>query len=43
LFLDGSVSSLSAPGIDRSGFRPLGPIIGAFERGRNPDRQLTTR
>jgi uncharacterized protein YigE (DUF2233 family) len=43
LFLDGSVSSLSAPGIDRSGFRPLGPIFGAFERSRNPHRQLTTR
>jgi uncharacterized protein YigE (DUF2233 family) len=43
LFLDGSVSSLSAPGIDRSGFRSLGPMIGAFDRGRNTDRQLTTR
>jgi uncharacterized protein YigE (DUF2233 family) len=34
LFLDGSVSSLVAPGIDRTGFRSLGPMIGAFERGR---------
>jgi uncharacterized protein YigE (DUF2233 family) len=34
LFLDGSVSSLTAPGIDRTGFRSLGPMIGAFERGR---------
>jgi uncharacterized protein YigE (DUF2233 family) len=34
LFLDGSVSSLSAPGLDRTGFRSLGPMIGAFERGR---------
>ncbi|MBV9567023.1 MAG: phosphodiester glycosidase family protein [Hyphomicrobiales bacterium] len=33
LFLDGSVSSLFAPSIDRSdGFAPLGPIIGAVER-----------
>ncbi len=32
LFLDGSVSSLSAPGVDRTGFRSLGPIIGAFEK-----------
>ena len=32
LFLDGSVSSLSAPGLDRTGFRSLGPMIGAFER-----------
>ncbi len=34
LFLDGSVSSLSAPGLDRTGFRSLGPMIGAFERSR---------
>jgi uncharacterized protein YigE (DUF2233 family) len=34
LFLDGSVSSITAPGIDRTGFRSLGPMIGAFERGR---------
>jgi uncharacterized protein YigE (DUF2233 family) len=34
LFLDGSVSSLSAPGLDRTGFRSLGPMIGAFEKGR---------
>ncbi len=32
LFLDGSVSSVSAPGIERSGFRSLGPLIAAFER-----------
>jgi uncharacterized protein YigE (DUF2233 family) len=32
LFLDGSVSSLTAPGIDRTGFRSLGPMIGAFEK-----------
>jgi uncharacterized protein YigE (DUF2233 family) len=35
LFLDGSVSSLSAPGVDRTGFRSLGPMIGAFEKGRS--------
>jgi uncharacterized protein YigE (DUF2233 family) len=34
LFLDGSVSSLSAPGLDRMGFRSLGPMIGAFEKTR---------
>jgi uncharacterized protein YigE (DUF2233 family) len=33
LFLDGSVSSISAPGLDRTGFRSLGPMIGAFEKG----------
>jgi uncharacterized protein YigE (DUF2233 family) len=38
LFLDGSVSSLSAPGLDRTGFRSLGPMIGAFERGRQATR-----
>lgn len=38
LFLDGSVSSLSAPGIDRTGFRALGPMIGAFEKGRQATR-----
>jgi uncharacterized protein YigE (DUF2233 family) len=38
LFLDGSVSSLSAPGLDRSGFRSLGPMIVAFEKGRNAQR-----
>jgi uncharacterized protein YigE (DUF2233 family) len=32
LFLDGSVSSVTAPGIDRTGFRSLGPLIAAFER-----------
>jgi uncharacterized protein YigE (DUF2233 family) len=35
LFLDGSVSSLSAPGVDRTGFRSLGPMIGAFEKRQN--------
>ncbi|MCA3564955.1 MAG: phosphodiester glycosidase family protein [Methylocystis sp.] len=43
LFLDGSVSSISAPGIERAGFRALGPMIGAFERGRKSDPQLSTR
>jgi uncharacterized protein YigE (DUF2233 family) len=38
LFLDGSVSSLSAPGFDRTGFRSLGPMIGAFEKGRQATR-----
>jgi uncharacterized protein YigE (DUF2233 family) len=38
LFLDGSVSSLSAPGLDRTGFRSLGPMIGAFEKGRQATR-----
>jgi uncharacterized protein YigE (DUF2233 family) len=33
LFLDGSVSSVSAPGIDKGGFRSIGPMIAAFERG----------
>jgi uncharacterized protein YigE (DUF2233 family) len=32
LFLDGSVSSLTAPGFDRTGFRSLGPMIAAFDR-----------
>jgi uncharacterized protein YigE (DUF2233 family) len=33
LFLDGSVSSLYAPSLDRSdGLAPMGPIIGAVER-----------
>jgi uncharacterized protein YigE (DUF2233 family) len=33
LFLDGSISSLYAPSLDRSdGFAPMGPIIGAVER-----------
>ena len=36
LFLDGSVSSLYAPSMDRSdGFAPIGPIIGAVERQAN--------
>ncbi|HEX8167567.1 MAG TPA: phosphodiester glycosidase family protein [Beijerinckiaceae bacterium] len=35
LFLDGSVSSLYAPALKRSDWRaPLGPIIGAVEKGR---------
>jgi uncharacterized protein YigE (DUF2233 family) len=35
LFLDGSVSSLYAPSLDRSdGLAPMGPIIGAVERGK---------
>jgi uncharacterized protein YigE (DUF2233 family) len=38
LFLDGSISSLSAPGFDRTGFRSLGPMIGAFEKGRQANR-----
>ncbi|MGL4634707.1 MAG: phosphodiester glycosidase family protein [Beijerinckiaceae bacterium] len=38
LFLDGSVSSLKAPGIDRTGFRSLGPMIVAFERQRTANR-----
>lgn len=38
LFLDGSVSSLSAPGFDRTGFRSLGPMIGAFEKARQATR-----
>jgi prepilin-type processing-associated H-X9-DG protein len=38
LFLDGSVSALSAPGFERGGFRSLGPMIGVFER-RMPDRR----
>ncbi len=32
LYLDGSVSSLTAPGLDRTGFRSLGPMIAAFEK-----------
>ncbi len=36
LFLDGSVSSLAAPGLDRTGFRSLGPMIAAFDRGVRP-------
>jgi uncharacterized protein YigE (DUF2233 family) len=32
LFLDGSVSSLTAPGLDRTGFRSLGPMIAAFDK-----------
>jgi uncharacterized protein YigE (DUF2233 family) len=38
LFLDGSVSSVSAPGIDRTGFRSLGPLIAAFEKSRQANR-----
>ncbi len=38
LFLDGSVSSLKAPGIDKIGFRSLGPMIAAFERPRTANR-----
>jgi len=38
LFLDGSVSSLLAPGLDRTGFRSIGPMIGAFERSRGAER-----
>jgi uncharacterized protein YigE (DUF2233 family) len=34
LFLDGSVSSISTPGLERTGFRALGPMLGAFDRGR---------
>jgi uncharacterized protein YigE (DUF2233 family) len=34
LFLDGSVSSLSAPGFERAGFRSLGPMLGAFDKPR---------
>jgi prepilin-type processing-associated H-X9-DG protein len=33
LFLDGSVSSISAPGLERTGFRSLGPMIAVFDRG----------
>lgn len=34
LYLDGSVSALYAPHLERSdGFRPLGPMIAAFPRG----------
>jgi uncharacterized protein YigE (DUF2233 family) len=36
LFLDGSVSSVSAPGIEKGGFRSLGPLIAAFERASKP-------
>lgn len=38
LFLDGSVSSVTAPGVERTGFRSLGPMIVAFERSRNSNR-----
>jgi uncharacterized protein YigE (DUF2233 family) len=38
LFLDGSVSSLKAPGIDKVSFRSLGPMIAAFERQRTANR-----
>jgi uncharacterized protein YigE (DUF2233 family) len=38
LFLDGSVSSLTAPGLDRTGFRSLGPMIAAFEKDRRSER-----
>jgi uncharacterized protein YigE (DUF2233 family) len=38
LFLDGSVSSVTAPGIERTGFRSLGPMIAAFERSRSANR-----
>jgi uncharacterized protein YigE (DUF2233 family) len=38
LFLDGSVSSMTAPGIERTGFRSLGPMIAAFERSRSANR-----
>jgi len=35
LFLDGSISSLYAPGLNRSdALRPMGPIVGAVERRR---------
>ncbi len=43
LFLDGSVSSLTAPGVDRTGFRSLGPMIGAFEKSRSVSRLPTPR
>jgi uncharacterized protein YigE (DUF2233 family) len=43
LFLDGSVSSLTAPGIDRTGFRSLGPMIGAFEKSRSAINQSGQR
>ncbi len=43
LFLDGSVSSLSAPGVDRTGFRSLGPMIGAFEKTRASPGKQTAR
>lgn len=33
LFLDGTVSALSAPGVSRGGWRELGPMIGVFARG----------
>jgi prepilin-type processing-associated H-X9-DG protein len=38
LFLDGSVSSVAAPGIDRTGFRSLGPLIAVFDKQR-PQRR----
>jgi uncharacterized protein YigE (DUF2233 family) len=43
LFLDGSVSSLSAPGVDRTGFRSLGPMIGAFEKRQSAANPPATR
>jgi uncharacterized protein YigE (DUF2233 family) len=43
LFLDGSVSSLSAPGLDRTGFRSLGPMIGVFEKSRSAGNQPSAR
>jgi uncharacterized protein YigE (DUF2233 family) len=43
LFLDGSVSSLSAPGVDRTGFRSLGPMIGAFEKRQSASNPPPTR
>lgn len=38
LFLDGSVSSLSAPGLERTGFRSLGPMIAVFEKNPRQER-----
>ena len=38
LFLDGSVSSITAPGLDRTGFRSLGPMIAAFEKTPRSER-----
>jgi uncharacterized protein YigE (DUF2233 family) len=43
LFLDGSVSSLSAPGVDRTGFRSLGPMIGAFEKRQSASNPPAAR
>jgi uncharacterized protein YigE (DUF2233 family) len=35
LFLDGSISSLYAPGLNRAdALRPMGPIVGVVERRR---------